>query len=322
MKQMWAGLLLAAACGFSTLAACGDDDDDNTNPSTKGAGGQGGSSGGGAGGMGGGKGGTSGGGAAGSPAGGDAQTPPQGAAAIEAWLAKGDYKKWDSEPAIHESRSPSPHGFNRIYSNDLIAANGSGTDAWPEGAAAVKELYAGEDDGGPPIGYAVYLKTKADSAGGANWYWYERLPEPQGVVADGLGNAGGAKDICVACHAAAGADAEHTPTPGGRDQVYTPVQSPPQGAAEVEAWLAKGEYKKWDSEPAIHESRSPSPHGFNRIFSNKLIAASATGTGAWPLGAAAVKELYAGEAGGTPIGYAVYLKTQEDSADGANWYWY
>ncbi|HEU4536355.1 MAG TPA: hypothetical protein VFS00_19660, partial [Polyangiaceae bacterium] len=58
---------------------------------------------------------------------------------------------------------------------------------------------------------------------GANWYWYERLPEPQGVVADGLGNAGGAKDICVSCHVAAGADAEHTPTPGGRDQVYTPV---------------------------------------------------------------------------------------------------
>jgi hypothetical protein len=81
-----------------------------------------------------------------------------------------------------------------------------------------------------PIGYAVYLKTEADSAGGANWYWYERLPpnsgvpqDANGVVADGLGSDGAAKTICVGCHAAAGSDAKHTPSPEGRDEVYTPV---------------------------------------------------------------------------------------------------
>jgi mono/diheme cytochrome c family protein len=80
------------------------------------------------------------------------------------------------------------------------------------------------------VGYAVYVKTKADSAGGANWYWYETVPldsaaphDATGLVADGLGDGGPAKDICVSCHGAAGSDAPHTPSVGGRDQVYTPV---------------------------------------------------------------------------------------------------
>ncbi len=161
--------------------------------------------------------------------GGDAQTPPQGADAVEAWLKAGDYKSWKCESAVHESRAPSPHGYNRICSNELIATNATGTGAWPKGAAGVKELYASATDT-TPVGYAVYLKTADDSAGGAAWYWYERVPldsmaphDANGVVADGLGSSGPAKDICVGCHAAAGADAVHTPTKGGRDQVYTPV---------------------------------------------------------------------------------------------------
>jgi hypothetical protein len=152
-----------------------------------------------------------------------------GAANVEAWLAAGSYKQWHSESAIHASRPPSPHGFDRVYSNAVINANASGTGAWPEGAAAVKELFGSATDT-TPIGYAVYLKTQADSAGGANWYWYERVPldsaaphDSKGVVADGLGNAGPAMTICVGCHAAAGSDAKHTPSPGGRDEVYTPV---------------------------------------------------------------------------------------------------
>ncbi|HEX5659560.1 MAG TPA: hypothetical protein VFX59_20330 [Polyangiales bacterium] len=157
------------------------------------------------------------------------QTPPQGASAVEAWLAEGAYKDWSCEPSVHEARSPSPHGFNRICSNDSLSANAGGKGVWPKGAAAVKELYASLD-GTSPVGYAVYLKTAEDSAAGANWYWYERLspaaaasfglPE---VAADGMGNAGNARSICVSCHVAAGSDAAHTPTVGGRDQVYTPV---------------------------------------------------------------------------------------------------
>jgi hypothetical protein len=158
------------------------------------------------------------------------QTPPTGRTAVEAWLSDGFYKTWAAEPAIHASRSPSPHGFNRIYSNNLLAQNAGGTGAWPKGTAAVKELYASAT-ATTPVGYAVYLKQADDSANGANWYWYERVPadseaphDGNGVVADGTGGSGPARDICVGCHAGAGSDPAHTPTPGGRDQVYTPVR--------------------------------------------------------------------------------------------------
>jgi hypothetical protein len=161
--------------------------------------------------------------------GGGQQIPPMGSANVEAWLAGGAYKSWHSEAAIHEARSPSPHGFNRIYSNDVVHGAATGTASWPAGAAAVKELYASATDT-TPVGYAVYSKTQADSAGGANWYWYERVPltstvphDANGVVADGLGSSGTPLTICVGCHGAAGSDTAHTPSPGGRDQVYTPV---------------------------------------------------------------------------------------------------
>jgi hypothetical protein len=162
----------------------------------------------------------------------DDQTPPMGRVAVEAWLADGaaTYKTWASEAAIHESRMPSPHGFNRIYSNDIIKNNATGSGAWPKGAAAVKELYASAS-ATTPLGVAVYVKLADDSAGGANWYWYERVPldseaphDANGVVADGMGGSGPAKEICVGCHVGAGVDAAHTPTAGGRDQVYTPVR--------------------------------------------------------------------------------------------------
>ncbi len=165
-----------------------------------------------------------------SSGGGSASELPQGGAAVEAWLGTGAYKSWKCEPTVHEARSPSPHGWNRICSNDVIATNAVASGAWPKGAAAVKELYDSAT-ATTPVGYAYYLKTSADSGGGGNWYWYERVPQnseaphdAKGVVADGLGTGGTALSICVGCHGAAGADTAHTPSAGGRDQVYTPVK--------------------------------------------------------------------------------------------------
>ena len=164
------------------------------------------------------------------PAGSD-QLPPHGHTAITAWLSDGAYKDWACEPEVHEARSPSPHGFNRICSNDVLAADATKSTSWKKGAAAVKELYASAG-GTEPVGYAVYEKTKDDSAGGANWYWYEIVPldsdadrDANGVVADGLADddKGPEYKICVGCHSAAGADPVHTPSVGGRDQVYTPI---------------------------------------------------------------------------------------------------
>ena len=150
----------------------------------------------------------------------DAQTPPQGGVAtMKTWLATNDYKKWHCEAAEHASKEPSPHGFNRICSNDKLAGAGA-MGNFPVGSAGVKELW--DKMGGKIIGYAVYVKTEADSAGGANWYWYEDNPtlNPMGgVVADGFGTSGNAKDICVGCHVKAASGFAAT----ARDFVFTQV---------------------------------------------------------------------------------------------------
>jgi hypothetical protein len=156
---------------------------------------------------------------AGEASAGTAQTPPMGEASLLAWIATGQYKQWACEPAVHASRGPSVHTpFDRVCSNDILsaAAGDAGTGQWPQGAAEVKEIYMAMGDATPTGGYAVSLKTSADSAGGANWYFYERFDGT--LYADGLGTS-----LCTGCHSAAGADAFHTTTMGARDFVYTPV---------------------------------------------------------------------------------------------------
>jgi len=156
--------------------------------------------------------------------GGVSQTPPQGAANLQPWLAAGYYKSWHCQTAPHPPGGPaafmSPHMTNRICTNDVLAA--ASTPPWPEGAAAVKEIYPDMDagvDASAPFGYAVYLKTAADSMGGANWYFYEDNPAIGGVVADGPGTTGVPLMVCVGCHGESGADGG----PGAGDFVWTKV---------------------------------------------------------------------------------------------------
>ena len=153
---------------------------------------------------------------------GSSQIPPIGASAVTAWLASGVYKSWHCEPAVHAARPPSPHNVDRVCSNDVIANSATGSAPWPKGAAAVKELFA-STTATTPGGYAVYLKTQADSANGANWYYYGSLTAG-GTPVDGMGTDATVMSTCTICHLAAGSDAAHTPSPGGRDEVYTPVQ--------------------------------------------------------------------------------------------------
>ncbi|MFO0675798.1 MAG: hypothetical protein U0169_04650 [Polyangiaceae bacterium] len=150
------------------------------------------------------------------------ETPPTNGPELETWLAAGHYKSWACEPAPHASRRPSAHAINRICSNALVASF-TGTGERPAGSAGVKELY--DATGTDVVGYAVYLKTKPTSAGGANWYWYERLSkDAKTPYADGLGVLPDVNSKCVSCHEGAGSDAAHTPTPGASDQVYTQVK--------------------------------------------------------------------------------------------------
>lgn len=154
----------------------------------------------------------------------DPQLPPTtGRADIEAWIAAGHYKAWHCESAAHAARSPSPHGQNRICTNNALSGN-TGTGEYAVGAAAVKELF--DDTGKTIVGYAVEVHTAAGNTGDT-WYWYERVPQSSaaphdsnGVVADGSGSSGPALNICVGCHQAAGSDANHP----GHHFVYTQVK--------------------------------------------------------------------------------------------------
>ena len=100
------------------------------------------------------------------------------------------------------------------------------------------------------------------------------------------------------------------------------LRAPPVGGAAVEAWLLEGAYKTWHCESAIHGPRSPSVHGLARICVNDVVAETPAETTAWPRDAAAVAELYRLATDRAPIGYAVSLKTQDDDASGAGWYFY
>lgn len=158
----------------------------------------------------------------GDTAGGEDQVPPvTGKADMRAWIAEGHYKNWNCESAPHDPIAISPHGKQRICTNDILSGHGDGE--YPVDTAAVKELY--DAAGANVVGYAVYRHVKA-GAGGETWYWFEEVPadspaphDADGIVADGLGSSGPAKDICVGCHAAAGIDAAHP----GHDYVYTQV---------------------------------------------------------------------------------------------------
>jgi hypothetical protein len=160
---------------------------------------------------------------------GDAQTPPTTTGSdVEAWLAQGSYKTWKCETTAHPQMKVSPHGQNKVCSNDLTAGFTSAVGSErPIGSAAVKELY---NDSGALVGYAASVKIKATSDAGASWYWYERVPtnstaaphNAAGVVADGLGTEGGALNVCVGCHSAAGSNTDHTVL-GSADFVYDQI---------------------------------------------------------------------------------------------------
>ncbi|HRW10070.1 MAG TPA: cytochrome P460 family protein [Caldilineaceae bacterium] len=94
----------------------------------------------------------------------------------------------------------------------------------------------------------------------------------------------------------------------------------PRGQENLLPYLQEMTYTTWLAESATHPSTGP--HGYVRSYMNGVLADSITaGNAEHPTGAAVVKELYARDAE-TLIGWAAYVKTQADSADGDGWYWY
>ncbi len=144
---------------------------------------------------------------------GRSERPPveDGLDAIHAWIAEGHYKRWRCEDAAHDSRPPSGHSPNRICSNAVASAHDAGE--YPVGAVTFKELYS--DDASQIVGYA--LAVKVAPGGGEAWHWFEELDGR--VIANGRGDTGTPKRVCVGCHKRAG-----TTVSFGHDLVFTQVR--------------------------------------------------------------------------------------------------
>lgn len=97
-------------------------------------------------------------------------------------------------------------------------------------------------------------------------------------------------------------------------------EDPPLSHDSLFQWLKDGNYKSWVSESEKHPSAGPHPQAVIAYLNASLNESMAVGNASHPQGAAAVKELFDGS--GELSGWAVSVKTQDDSAAGQGWYWY
>ncbi len=120
--------------------------------------------------------------------------PPTDSEALLKWLQSGSYKKWVNESAPHKSLGPHPTQVVAHLNPVLDRSLATKAPAHPKGSAAVKELF---DGSGKLSGWAVSVKTSADSQAGKGWYWYEIL----GTTASGnvVAKANGVP-LCFGCH--------------------------------------------------------------------------------------------------------------------------
>ena len=91
-------------------------------------------------------------------------TPPPASSELFEWLKAGSYKDWPHESVPHPAPGAHPGGVRAHLNPALEASLKSESKAHPAAAAAVLELYG---KGGALHGWAVAIKTQADSAGGA-----------------------------------------------------------------------------------------------------------------------------------------------------------
>ena len=108
----------------------------------------------------------------------------------------------------------------------------------------------------------------------------------------------------------------------GPDSALLPVGDVPNDPSRLFTFLSAGDYTGFAAESAVHSPTLGSPHSSVRVFVNSLLDESLkAGNSSHPVGSASVKELYASD-GTTLRGWAVMVKTQEDSDNGRGWYWY
>lgn len=114
------------------------------------------------------------------------------------YLQAGSYKSLAAkESGRHPTRGPHTKiGWPvRVFLGpNLDASLKAGNTTHPAGSAAVKEMY---DGSGKLQGWAVMVKTTADSAGGKGWFWYEITSTTDGSKPVATGNG---VPLCFGCH--------------------------------------------------------------------------------------------------------------------------
>ena len=123
---------------------------------------------------------------------------PTDTGALFTFLKEEKYKDFPAqESASHPTRGPhSTLGWPvRVFIDAKAdAALKAGDASLPAGSSLVKEMYT---EAGVLQGWAVMVKTQADSADGQGWFWYEttNVNDPADIVA-----AGNGVPLCFGCH--------------------------------------------------------------------------------------------------------------------------
>ncbi len=124
---------------------------------------------------------------------------PTGKNELFEYLQSGAYKQFAAqESKNHPTTGPHTNlGWPvRIFVNDTLDASmKAGNDSHPMGSGVVKEMYNAD---GNLQGWAVMLKTQADSDGGKGWFWYEVTSTTDGSSPVAIGNG---IPLCFGCHA-------------------------------------------------------------------------------------------------------------------------
>jgi len=94
----------------------------------------------------------------------------------------------------------------------------------------------------------------------------------------------------------------------------------PANSAALFDYLTAGEYLEYEAESEVHVSAGPHGSGVRTFLTPDLAASLAAGASEHPVGAAAIKELYAADHT-TVTGWAAMVKIAEGTA-GSSWYFY
>lgn len=128
-----------------------------------------------------------------------AETIPVESDSLFAYLQAGKYKAFAAqESERHPSAGPHTRVGNdvRVFMNAALAQSfESSAEQHPAGSGVVKEMF---NKDGKVRGWAVAVKTQADSQDGKGWYWYEvkSTTDNSNPVAAANGVA-----LCTGCHA-------------------------------------------------------------------------------------------------------------------------